>query len=202
MKIFFIPSKIKSEINVKKIQSLKLPKNIAIAYSIQYKEIAAKVKEILSKKYNITEMVQILGCSRPKFPKDTQAVLIISSGKFHAVSLAAEINLPIYILRANELDRISGEEIGAFKKRKLASYVKFLNSEKIGILISTKPGQERLKKAISLKSRLKNKNSYLFIGNELNNREFENFSVDSWVNTACPRMDFDASVVNMGDLDI
>ncbi len=202
MKTLFIPSKIKTEINEQKIQSLKLPKSIAIAYSIQYREIAAKVKEILSKKYNITGMIQVLGCSRPKFPKDTQAVLLISSGKFHAVSLAAETDIPIYILRADELDRVSGEEVNSFKKRKLASYVKFLNSEKIGILISTKPGQENLKKAISLKSKLKNKISYLFIANEINPKEFENFSIDSWVNTACPRMDFDSSVVNINDLNI
>jgi len=201
MKTLFIPSKIKSEINVKKIQSLKLPKDIAIAYSIQYKEIAAKVKEILSKKYNIIGMVQVLGCSRPKFPKDTQAVLLVSSGRFHAVSLAAETDMPIYILKADKMERVSGEEVSSFKKRKLASYVKFLNSEKIGILISTKPGQENLKKALSLKSKLKNKTSYLFIANEINPKEFENFGIDSWINTACPRMDFDSSVVNMANLD-
>ncbi len=201
MKTLFIPAKVNSEVNIKKIQSLKLPKNIAIAYSIQYKEIAAKVKEILSKRYNIIGMIQILGCSRLKFPKDTQAVLLISSGKFHAVSLAAEANLPIYILKSNEMNRVSGEEVNSFKKRKLASYVKFLNSEKIGILISTKPGQENLKKALSLKSKLKNKTSYLFIANEINPKEFENFDIDSWVNTTCPRLDFDTSVVNSGDLD-
>lgn len=198
MKTLFIPATINSEINIKKIQQLKLPKKIAIAYSIQYKEIALEIKKIISENHYITSFIQVLGCSRPKF-KDTKAILLISSGEFHAISLAAETNLPVYILESNKLRKISEEEINSFKKKKLASYVKFLSSEKIGVLISTKPGQENLKDAISLK--LKNKNSYFFITNEINIKEFENFpDIQSWVNTACPRLDFDVSVINIADL--
>jgi 2-(3-amino-3-carboxypropyl)histidine synthase len=199
----FIPAKINSDINVKKVQALKLPKSIAIAYSIQYKDIAVKVKEILSNKYKITEMIQVLGCSKPKFSKDTQAILLIGSGRFHAVSLAAESNLPIYILESNELRKISKEETDSLRKKKLASYMKFLNSEKVGILVSIKPGQENLKKALALKSKIKDKKSYLFIGNEVFSGELENFSdINSWINTACPRLDFDSSVINIGNLNL
>lgn len=201
MKTLFIQAKVPVEINEKKVSSLKLPQNIAIAYSIQYKETASKIKEILSKSHDITSFLQVLGCSVPKFPKQTQAVLLISSGKFHGISLALETNLPIYIWEGNELVKIKEEEIEFLRKRKKASYVNFLNSEKIGILVSTKPGQENLKKAISLKSSLKNKKSYLFIANDINIKEFENFSeIKSWVNTACPRMDFDFSIINIRDI--
>jgi len=201
MKTLFIPAKINSEINEKKIQSLKLPKDIAIAYSIQYKDISEKVKKILSKKHKITLFIQVLGCSKPKFPKNTKAILLISSGKFHAVSLAIETNLPIYILESDNLKKISKEEIETLKKKQKASYVKFLNSEKIGILVSTKPGQENLKKALAIKNKLRDKNSYLFIGDNLNLNEIENFSdIQSWINTACPRLDFDSSVINIGNI--
>jgi len=201
MKTLFIPAKVSSEVNEKKIKSLKLPENIAIAYSIQYKDIAFRIKEILSKKSKITEIIQVLGCSRPKFSNETKAVLLISSGEFHAVSLARSTRLPIYIMESSKIRKISNEEISAFEKKKLASYMKFLNSEKVGILISTKPGQENMKRAISLKSELKSKKSYLFIGNEVFGGEFENFnSINSWINTACPRLDFDSSVINMDDL--
>jgi 2-(3-amino-3-carboxypropyl)histidine synthase len=202
MKTIFIPAKVTSEINVKKIQSLKLPKSIAIAYSIQFKDIASKVQEILSKNYKITSLIQVLGCSKPNFPKETQAVLLIGSGRFHAVSLGLETNLPIYILESNELSKISEKEIESLKKKKHASYMRFLNSEKVGIIVSTKPGQERLKKAIELKSKLKNKKSYIFIANDLDTRQFENFNdITAWINTACPRMDFDSSAINIGDLE-
>jgi diphthamide biosynthesis enzyme Dph1/Dph2-like protein len=202
MKTLFIPVKINSEVNEKKIQSLELPNNIAIAYSIQYKDIAFKIKEILSKKIKITDIVQVLGCSKPKFSKGTKAVLLVSSGDFHAVSLAFETKLPIYILESDKLRKISDEDVYAFEKQKLASYMKFLNSEKVGILISTKPGQENLKKAISLKNKLKDKKCYLFLGNEIDTFQFENFSeIQSWVNTACPRLDFEGFVFNAGDLN-
>ncbi len=79
--------------------------------------------------------------------------------------------------------------------------MRFLNAEKVGILISTKPGQENLKKALSLRTKLKDKKSYLFINNNIDLKEFENFGIDSWVNTACPRLDFDSSVINIDDLN-
>jgi len=202
MKTLFIPAKINSEVNERKIQSLKLPENIAIAYSIQYKDIAFKIKEILSKRNKIIEIVQVLGCSKPKFSKNTKAILLISSGEFHAVSLAFETKLPIYILQSDKLRKISDEDVYAFEKQKLASYMKFLNSERVGILISTKPGQENLKKALALRNKLKDKQSYLFLSNEVDTRQFENFNdIDAWINTSCPRMDFEGFVFNMGDLN-
>jgi 2-(3-amino-3-carboxypropyl)histidine synthase len=201
MKQLFIPAKIKSDINPSKILALKLPKDISIAYSIQYKDIALEIKEILSKTHNITGMIQVLGCSKPKFSKETKAVLLVSSGRFHAVSLAVETGLPIYILESNELKRISNEEINSLNKKKFASYARFLNSEKVGVLISTKPGQENLKKAISFKASTKKKKIYLFICNNIDLREFDNFGISTWVNTACPRLDFDSGVINLGDLE-
>ncbi|MEK6913599.1 MAG: diphthamide synthesis protein [Nanoarchaeota archaeon] len=201
MKQLFIPAKIKPNINLNKILSLKLPKNIAIAYSIQYKETASKIKEILSKQHNITEMIQVLGCSKPKFSKETKAVLLISSGRFHATSLAVETGLPIYILESNELKQVSKEEIDSLNKKKLTAYTRFLNAEKIGILISTKPGQENMKRAISFKANQKKKKSYLFICNNIDIKEFENFGLNTLVNTACPRLDFDSGIINLSDLE-
>ncbi|VVB82929.1 2-(3-amino-3-carboxypropyl)histidine synthase [uncultured archaeon] len=199
MKTLFVPAKIKYEINEKKINSLKLPKNIAIAYSIQYKNLAEKIKEILSKNHKITSIIQVLGCSSPKFSKETEAILLLSSGRFHAFSLQFESGIPVYILEANKLKKISNEEVESFRKKKTASYMKFLNAEKVGVLISTKPGQENLKTALSLK--LKNKKYYFFIGNNIDTREFENFGLNSWVNTACPRLDLDSSVINLSSLN-
>jgi 2-(3-amino-3-carboxypropyl)histidine synthase len=200
MKTLFIPAKINPEINAKKISELKLPINIAIAYSIQYKEVAEKIKQILSKKHKITSLMQVLGCSSPKFSKETEAILLLSSGKFHAVSLSFETGIPVYVLESDNLKKISKEEIDLLNKKKMASYMRFLNAEKIGILVSTKPGQENLKRALSLK--LKNKKSYFFLSNNIDIREFENFGINSWVNTACPRMDFDSSVINLRNLNL
>ena len=192
-----------TEIDSDKIKSIskKLPKKIAIAYSIQFKETANQIKKILSKKHKITNIMQVLGCSKPNFSKDSEAILLIGSGKFHAISLAIETKKQVYILEENNLIEISKKEIQDFAQSKKGDYMKFLNSNKVGVLISTKPGQQNIKKALNLK--LKNKEKYFFISNEINTQEFENFSeIESWVNTACPRMDMNyAGIVNIGDLN-
>ena len=200
MKKVFIPVKSKSQVNPEKILKLskKLPKNIAIAYSIQFKDIADKIKTILKDK-NITYCIQILGCSKPVF-RNTEAILLIGSGRFHGISLALHTNLPVYILNSNNLGIISNEDIEKIQKKQRVAYLKYLNSNKIGILVSIKPGQSKLKKALNFKKKLKNKKSYLFLSNNINSQEFENFKIDSWVNTACPRLDMDSSVINIDKL--
>jgi len=199
VKTIFIPAKYRTKPNKSKIQTLskKLPKNIAIAYSIQYKDIAFEIKALLSN--NTTKITQVLGCSKLKFPKNTQAILLIGSGRFHALSLAQQTKLPIYILENNKLTKISKQELEFFEKRQRASYLKFLNSDKIGVLVSTKPGQQNLKKALDFKKKSK-KQAYLFISNDINTNEFENFTLDCWVNTACPRLDMDGSIININRL--
>ena len=198
MKTLFIPAKIKSKPNKEKILEIskKLPEEIAIAYSIQYQDIASEIKKILSPKHKITTFTQVLGCMIPKFPKTTKAILLISSGKFHAHSLALETKTPVYLLENNSLIKIL--DIEHLEKQKKASYIKFLNADKVGILISTKPGQENLEKSLNFKKSIKEKNFYLFITNNINPAEFENFQIQSWINTACPRLDMDSSIINIG----
>ena len=204
MKAIYIPAYSKSKVNSSKISEISknLPENIAIAYSIQYKKIAEEIKQILSSKHKITKTIQVLGCTIPVLPKEIQAVLLIGSGEFHAVSLALETGLPIYILDNNNFKRISEKDIASIKLRQKSSYLKFLNADNIGILVSTKPGQQNFKKAQTFKNSLKNKNPYLFIGDNINSKEFENFAqIQSWLNTACPRLDFDSSVMNINRIN-
>ncbi|MAG11132.1 hypothetical protein CMI44_02370 [Candidatus Pacearchaeota archaeon] len=197
MKPLFIPTKLKSKVNKSRILEIskKLPKNIAIAYPIQYEDQAGEMKKVLSKKHNITKFTQVLGCSKPKLPKSTQALLLISDGKFHAVSLAIGTDFPIYIYNGNRLEKISDKDVRSMRQKQKVAYLKFLNAKKVGILVSTKPNQQNLKKALALKSKLKNKDSYIFIGNNLNPAEFENFGLDVYINTACPRLIFDSEKI-------
>ena len=200
MKTLYIPVKSKLKLDELIINDLskKLPKNIAIAYSIQFKDIAFEIKNQLKDTHDVRIILQVLGCSNPKFSKEIQAILLISNGKFHAVSLAYETNLPVFLLDHNKLEKISNEQIENMKKNQKASYVRYLSAKNIGILVSTKPGQENLKQALDFKNNLKDKKAYLFIANNLNTNEFENFNIDSWVNTACPRMDLNNNkIINL-----
>lgn len=173
-----------------------LPKNLAVTYSIQYIKLAKEIKKVLEKSHKVTLFTQILGCSKPKFPKNTEAVLLVSNGKFHATSLAYESNLPTYLYDNGKFTKIRESEIENLKKNEKIAYMKFLHADKVGILVSTKPGQQKLKKALQFKKSLKNKKSYIFTSNNIGMGEFENFpDIKSWVNTACPRMDMNQKVI-------
>jgi diphthamide biosynthesis enzyme Dph1/Dph2-like protein len=203
MKTLFIP--VKSIENLNKInflnESNKLPKNISIAYSIQFQKIAFEIKKILSSRHKITSIMQVLGCSNPKFSGDTEAILLIGSGKFHAISLAFESKIPVFIYEGEKINKISQEEINKLEKKRKGAYLNFLNSKEIGIIISKKPGQEMTKRVLSMKNTLKNKEIYFFLGDNINSSDFENFGLGCWINSACPRMNFDYPFLNLSDLE-
>lgn len=206
--IIFTPVKSKTKIDVKKVLefSKKLPKNIAIAYSIQFENQAKEVKNILKKNHNIEKIVQVLGCSMIEISKKTKAVLLVGSGKFHAVSLAYKINLPVYVLDNNKINLISKKDLEIFGKKEKYAYARFLNSNNVGVLISMKSGQNNLKRARELEKKYKQKSFYFFISDEVNLSETENFpDIDFWINTACPRMDMSfnnrSDILNFSDVE-
>ncbi len=197
MKTLFIPAYSKSQIKISKEIFKKLPKNLAIFYSIQFKTQAKKIQNLLEKTKKITQFSQILGCSKPKIPKQTHAVILVGSGKFHALAISKNSKLPIFIFSNNKLTPLNKDEISKIQKKQKAAYLNFLHAEKIGVLISTKPGQENLK---VLNSKFKKK-TYFFLSNNIDTSEFENFGIKSWVNTACPRLSEDNSkIINLQDL--
>jgi len=201
MEILFIPAREKSKLKENLLKEIiKLPKMLAICYSVQYKKVAEEIKNKLKDK-KITLFTQVLGCSNPKFPKNTQAILLIGEGKFHSVSLEYESGIPVYLYEGDKLHRISKEDVQKMKKSEKAAYTNYLMQDRIGVLITNKPGQQRLNGALKFKKNLKKKKAYLFLSNDINVLEFENFGLKSWVNTACPRMDFNNSqIININKI--
>ena len=200
-RILYVEAKQKNrDINLNKTEISKLSKKLFLAYSIQYKPLAEKIKKQLeANKIKIDKFQQVLGCSKIKtnFP-----VLLISTGKFHAQNLFLQTPI-LYILENEKIIRISEKDIESQRARKKTALIKFLKADKIGILVSTKPGQENLGKAVKLKTNLEKqgKQAYIFISNNIDINQFENFSIDSWVNTACPGLAMDnSSVINISDI--
>lgn len=199
MKVMFANAISSREPNYDKIVELinNIPESkVAICYSNQFKVVAEKIKAIVDKE--VISSIQTLGCSNPKFSDDTEAIIIFGQGKFHTVSLAYESGLSTYVIEGNTLWKVSSEEIEKMKKKERGAMLKYLNSDKVGILMTTKPGQRRIEKAVKFKKGLKDKKSYIFVANDLNVAEFENFGLDCFVNTACPRMDLtEGSILNL-----
>lgn len=186
-----------------------LPEKIGLLYTIQYKPLFEKVKKELEKQEKkvfvgkaILEEGQIIGCdvgSALAIENKVDCLLLVSSGRFHAFSLAQSISKPIYIIREGKLEQIEQEEINIMRKKRKAALSKFLMANRIGIIVSTKHGQNNLKKAIEIQKKLK-KESFIFISETINIKELENFKIDSWINTACPGIAFDyPNIINLNE---
>ncbi len=201
IKVLYIESKLKDQdLNLDNEQIKTLPKKLFLVYTVQYKEYAQKIKKQLkANKIVATGFQQILGCSKIK-TKD--AILYMGTGKFHYLNLLL-LSPAIYIIAEGKIKQIPEQEIESQKNRRYAAYIKYLNASNIGILVSTKPGQENLGEAIRIKAKLKKqgKNPYIFLGSNIDTSQFENFHIDSWVNTACLGLCYDNSVIiNSSDL--
>ena len=199
MKVLYIPAKAK--LNLNEIKNIKLQGKIGLVTTTQYSDYLKDIQKIIK---NSIIAGSILGCNiqaAKNIVKKIDSFLFIGTGKFHPIKLASDLNKPVYIFNpeTNKLDLINEKEINEFKSKIKGSYIKYLNAEKIGILISLKPGQYNLKKALDFKKKTK-KQSYLFLFNTLNLVELENFpQIQAWVNTACPRIQY-KNIINIQDL--
>ena len=192
MKLLFIEArkKLKQEelLSLKKnINEIRKLGSIHILYSIQYKELAELIRKKI--RSQVKAFQQVLGCSKIK-PK--ASLLLIGSGKFHALQLAMQTGKEVYIYN-NCISKITQEEIDKEKKREKGKILRFLNEKNIGIIVSLKPGQFQMNKALKLKEKLesKGKNAFIFLCDNISISEIENFSC-FFINTACPGISLDS----------
>ena len=155
---------------------------------------------------------QVLGCNVSKaleIIEEVDAYLYIGSGEFHPLEIALETGKEVIWANpfTNEVKDISKDEIEKRKKRIKGAYMKFLASDKVGILVSSKKGQNQMKAALEFQKSLEKK-SYIFLFNTLDFNDLENFpDIDCWVNTACARIaieDYDKfrkPVINLKDIE-
>ena len=216
MKTIFIPAKYTGKVDLSKINVDNLPKKLGLVTTVQFLDIVDNIKKYLKK--NSKEIFigkgkqknpgQVLGCdisTTEKIKDKVDAFLYIGSGEFHPLGVALNTKKEVFTFNpvSNVFSKINNNDIEKYKKIRKAKYVKFLHADNIGILVSTKPGQENLKQAEVLKKKLENKNKkkHIFISNNIDINQFENFNIQSWVNTACPGLANDSSdIINIGDI--
>jgi len=216
MKVLFIEAQVKDEITLDESIIKKLPKELILATTIQYINSLPKIQESL-KKHKIKSILfqgphssnkgQILGCDLVKINKP---LLYIGDGDFHPKTIAytSDVDVFCYHPTSKKLTTISKEEIKKNKMRKKGAILKFHHSDSIGVLISTKPGQEYMKRAFKLETQFPDKQFTFFLADTIDFNELENYPfVEVWVNTACPRIGWDDTkrlqkpIIDLGDLD-
>lgn len=147
---------------------------------------------------------QILGCdvsAGAKIAEDVGALLLLASGKFHALALQ-QLGCKIYVFNplSGNLRILEGNKDGK-KRQEMAKVLKYKAEKEWGIIASSKSGQFNNSQLQAVKDKLeeKGKDTYVFIGDRILERDLQGFGLEIFVNTACPRLteDFEElTVVN------
>lgn len=214
MKSMFIYAKSKEEVVLPDEAIKELPKKVGLVTTIQYLNKLSKVKQQLP---DSVLGGQVLGCradSATRIQDKVDAFLYIGSGEFHPIKVALETGKPVFCYSpvAKNFRKLDQRTIDSYLKTKKSQQLRFLKAKTIGLLISTKIGQnankinpysENLKMAGALElSKRTDKKYLLFAFDTLRQEDLDNFSfVDCWINTACSRIaDEKLKIVNIDDV--
>lgn len=232
--IFLIPAKYCKKIIIPDNVIKKLPSRLMLFSSVQFldqlPDIAAQLeshqKSILMIKsknflYNgmISEKGQLLGCNAENFNTanhgdEFDAFLYIGDGVFHPKALLVNNRKDVYCYdpKIDKLKVLDKELHDEYVKKTKGGVLTFLTSKTVGILITTKRGQNSSKRADKLRDDIlkkwPEKKVYMFLCNEMNFSELENFNfIDIYINSACSRIGHDditrspKTIVNISDVE-
>jgi len=135
------------------------------------------------------ERGQVLGCSFSAAKgSDTDRILFVGTGLFHPVGIALATHRRVIALDplTGSAQEVSGD---ALLRRRFAIMEKAKGAKKIGIIVSTKSGQQRMDLARRLA--LLSSTAVIVSMREVSPDELLNLGFDCYVNTACPRLAYD-----------
>jgi 2-(3-amino-3-carboxypropyl)histidine synthase len=177
-------------------------KNIGLVTTIQHVHLVPDMERFLQSK-GITCSVaeggrrtpnrgQVLGCSFDA-AKATGAgeILFIGTGLFHPIGIALATHARVIALdpHTGTADEVSGD---ALLRRRFAVMEKARNAKNVGIIVSTKSGQQRMELARRLASL--SPTAVIVTMREVHPDELLNLGFACYVNTACPRLAYDDQV--------
>lgn len=209
MEAVFLEAKSNADVKKAVEKAIKLlPKKVGIVTTSQHKHKLKEIKEILEKNGIKAEIAgQVLGCNASnatRIKEQVDAFLYVGSGRFHPIEVQLETGKKVVMANplTDEAKVLEKEEVEKIEKQQRGALIKFLSSKEIGIIVSTKPGQNKMKKAFELKKKLKDKNCYIFVSDTIDYNELQNFPfIECWINTACPRFaDEKKGIVNYNNV--
>lgn len=217
MKTLFISAKSPVDLTlpdeaVKKLASLK----VGIVTTIQHLHNIHSVKKQLP--HSILAG-QVLGCradAAGRLGATLDAFLYVGSGEFHPVQVALSSSKPVFFWNpyTKTFGPLDMQFVKDYQRRVFASLNCFYHANNVGVLVTTKRGQNnnmitsptlanKFDPVSQILSRTDGKKYYVFVFDTLNAGELENFSfIDVWLNTACSRMHDDGipNLVNWVDI--
>lgn len=211
MRVLHIQARLKGEFKLPKSFIDKLPKRVAVFTTIQLmNSLPVIVKQIedsgrdaiVFKTGHTRNKGQILGCNVQNFKKyadeEFDGFVYFGDGLFHPKALVWKNEDKLvhgYNPFTSEQYVIKGEDVEKTRRQYRAANSLFIMAKRVGVLVTTKPGQFFLKKAFELREEYPDKKFYFFIDNTINFGALEDFPfVECWINTACPRIPFEDQV--------
>jgi len=135
---------------------------------------------------------QVLGCcfTTAKIA-GTDEVLFVGTGVFHPVGIALTTGLRVIALDplTGTVQEVSGETL---LRRRFAVMEKARGAASVGIIVSTKQGQQRMELAKRLAAL--SPEAVIVTMREVSPDELLNLGFAAYVNTACPRLAYDDQV--------
>jgi 2-(3-amino-3-carboxypropyl)histidine synthase len=150
---------------------------------------------------------QIYGCifsTCAKILAEVDAFVFIGSSRFHAVGLYNYLEKPVIMLDPYTMEVIPIEkEALIVKKRLIFNFYKSVEAKNLGIIIGLKEGQFKMEEAFYLYRELVKigKTVFIITMREITNEKLNEFqNIDSFIETACPRIGddfFDKPVISL-----
>ncbi len=204
MRTLFLEARYTEKFNLPTELVSRLPNTVTLAATVQFLDSLDGIKAQLEQAGKQVKLFkglhakytgQILGCSL-NAQDETDAFLYIGTGEFHPKALLLKQNRPVFCYNPliREFRVLAEKDIEKLRNKQRGAMLRYLDAKNIGIIVSTKPGQNRMKEAEALKNQLEKqgKRAYLFVADTLDFNELENFPfIDCWVNTMCPRIGLD-----------
>src|SRR3989338_7487239 len=193
MKMFFIETKAKADINFPAKLAEKLPKNVCLAASVQFShqlpqlqqqlEKAGKQASLLKARHS-KHLGQLLGCGYSKLEFDsgnTDAFLYIGDGLFHPEALLLGSDKDVYVFDpfTKRFRKLGREWAVRIRKKEKGALLAFLNAERVGVVMTVKPGQlgvqVALKEIFSLKEKFPGKEFFYLVCDTIDFTQLANF---------------------------
>ena len=143
---------------------------------------------------------QVLGCdfsNAVSISEFVEAYVLVGGGRFHAIGVTLATGKPTVI--ADPYEQMAypiHDQVKRIIMQRWGNISEAKDAKRFGILVSLKPGQMKLNRAIELKKKLEQNNlqATLFAVREITPNILIQFpGIDAFVNTACVRLSLDDS---------
>lgn len=189
-------------------------RTVAVLATVQHVHWLPKLKELAAERglSPVTGSLAgveglVVGCDYSSLRR-ADAVLVVAGGLFHALGAAVASGAPTWAVDpyTRTYTRVNTEPL---LSRRLYALSKAVDARSFAVVVSTKPGQQRLSLALRIRKTLEGggRKAAVVVFNELTREALENLPrYEAYVNTACPRLAIDdaemfpAPVLNPGEL--